>query len=182
MSFHPCPPRLANEKEGGASQAPEVCCGQPYGTSADVWSAGIIFLHLLALKMPSLQSLFKGIIPDLQHLAIPFGLSFPETQACLRSMLQLEPATRPSSGQIVQLLVQAVSRLSEEVSPQSRPSESTLCLGADSEDSSFVVTLESPAAEFSSHDVAISGQQFFVGESVATPRDKEIKGCVCCMQ
>lgn len=91
------------------AQAPEVCCDQPYGLSADIWSCGATFLNMLALQPPSAQSLYRGSIPALAHLGESFGVSFGETHACLRSMLQVEPSMRPSSSQLVQALVKACS-------------------------------------------------------------------------
>ena len=83
---------------------------QPYDQSADVWSIGVIFLHLLTLRMPNSQALFRGNIPDLVHLERTHGA---DTCSCMRSMLQLEAARRPSPEQILLELRKASARREE---------------------------------------------------------------------
>ena len=88
-------------------QAPEVCHEQPYDQSADVWSMGVIFLHLLTLRMPNSQALFRGNIPDLVHLERKHGA---DACSCMRSMLQVEAPRRPSPENILKEVRQAKAR------------------------------------------------------------------------
>jgi serine/threonine protein kinase len=89
------------------TQAPEVCNEQPYDTSADVWSVGVIFLHLLTLRIPNSQALFRGNIPNLAHLERTYGA---DSCSCMCSMLQVEPASRPSPEKIEKSVEEAAAR------------------------------------------------------------------------
>lgn len=88
-------------------QAPEVCHEQPYDQSADVWSMGVIFLHLLTLRVPNSQALFRGNIPDLVHLERKHGA---DACSCMRSMLQVEAPRRASPEHILKEVRQAKAR------------------------------------------------------------------------
>ena len=90
-------------------QAPEVSSEQPYDTSADIWSLGVIFLHLLTLQTPSAQSLHRGNLPDLIHVERTHGAG---ACSCMRSMLQIESARRPSSEQVVKAMQEASAQKS----------------------------------------------------------------------
>jgi serine/threonine protein kinase len=91
-------------------QAPEVHNEQPYDQRADVWSMGVIFLHLLTLRLPNSQALFRGNIPDLVHLERTHGA---DSCSCMRSMLQVEAPRRPSPEQILLELREASARRGE---------------------------------------------------------------------
>ena len=79
--------------------APEVTRQEAYDTSADIWSIGAIFLHLLTLRKPSPTALFRGdplpVLPLLEHAG---------AHECLHAMLQVAPQRRPSPAVIVERL------------------------------------------------------------------------------
>ena len=79
--------------------APEVTRQEAYDTSADIWSIGAIFLHLLTLRKPNPTALFRGdplpVLPLLEHAG---------AEECLYAMLQVAPQRRPSPAVIVERL------------------------------------------------------------------------------
>ncbi|CAI5516144.1 unnamed protein product [Closterium sp. Naga37s-1] len=86
--------------------APEVVCGRPYSTAADVWSLGVLLYIMLAGYVPfwgaDLPATFHAICcnrPD--FLAHPWASVSPLCVRLIRSMLALNPRRRPSLQQVL---------------------------------------------------------------------------------
>ncbi|KAJ6653542.1 hypothetical protein lerEdw1_009122 [Lerista edwardsae] len=79
--------------------SPELCADVPYSAKADVWALGCLLFELCALRPPfqalSLMGLFKQIVEGAQA-PIPRCYS-GALQGLVRSILQKDPAARPSA-------------------------------------------------------------------------------------
>ena len=111
-----------------AYMAPEQWSGDSCGGFTDVWALGVLFFELLLGKRPyrhledSVFSLAHAVcrpepVPGIEKLKV-----FPEEMTLLvTSALQKNPEDRPSAGEVVERLKQALSRkydfLTEKKSP-----------------------------------------------------------------
>ncbi|CAI5471394.1 unnamed protein product [Closterium sp. Yama58-4] len=86
--------------------APEVVCGRPYGTAADVWSLGVLLYVMLAGYVPfwgaDLPATFHAICCNRPDFSAQLwaGVS-PLCVRLIRSMLAPNPRRRPSLQQVL---------------------------------------------------------------------------------
>lgn len=82
--------------------SPEVCDGKPYGTKADIWSLGVVFYELLALKLPfqatSIASLVVKICST-EPKPLPTHSYGDELPKLVRHMLRKQPQQRPTASE-----------------------------------------------------------------------------------
>ncbi|CAI7927586.1 unnamed protein product [Closterium sp. NIES-54] len=86
--------------------APEVVCGRPYGTAADVWSLGVLLYVMLAGYVPfwgaDLPATFHAICCNRPDFSAHLWASVsPLCVRLIRSMLALNPRRRPSLQQVL---------------------------------------------------------------------------------
>ena len=85
--------------------APESCQSEPYTSKSDVWALGVILYELCTLKQPfsadNLLGLVFKIVQD-QPDPIP-SIYSSQLQALVTSMMQKNPALRPSAAEILQM-------------------------------------------------------------------------------
>ena len=70
---------------------------------------GVILLHLMTLRAPKAQLLFRGSFGSIAQLARLETIYGAETCSCMHAMLQMEPAHRPLPEHILQDVKQAAS-------------------------------------------------------------------------
>ncbi len=70
---------------------------------------GVILLHLMTLRAPKAQLLFRGSFGSIAQLARLEAVYGAETCSCMHAMLQMEPAQRPLPEHILQDVKQAAA-------------------------------------------------------------------------
>jgi hypothetical protein len=70
---------------------------------------GVILLHLMTLRAPKAQLLFRGSFGSIAQLARLETVYGAETCSCMHAMLQMEPAHRPLPEHILQDVKQAAA-------------------------------------------------------------------------
>lgn len=87
--------------------SPEVWRDAPYGTKSDIWSLGCVLHEAAALKPPftaeDMQGLFRQVVKG-QFARIPVRYS-DELHSVIAQMIQVDPRSRPSCSQVLQLPV-----------------------------------------------------------------------------
>lgn len=87
--------------------SPEVCNNEPYGLTADVWSAGVVLFELLSLELPfqgsNLVVLVMKIISE-EPRPLPLDCS-PDARAVVARVLSKRPNDRPTAGELLALPV-----------------------------------------------------------------------------
>ena len=84
---------------------PEICKGEQYNMSADIWSLGCVLYELCALKRPFSGTNIRDIMASIVHIhspRIPMVYS-KELSDIVASMLQKDPSKRPSINQLLQI-------------------------------------------------------------------------------
>ena len=97
-----CHPAAAPSTRAGVGtpcyMPPELFRGEAYDTKADVWALGCVLVELLtrrrAFNAPNLNSLSVKVLRG-DYGPLPPGCS-AQTQELVRSLLSVQPASRPS--------------------------------------------------------------------------------------
>ena len=84
---------------------PEICKGEQYNFSADIWSLGCVLYELCSLKRAFTGTNIKDIMASIIHIhspRIPMIYS-KELSNIASSMLQKDPTKRPTINQLLQI-------------------------------------------------------------------------------
>merc|ERR1719161_1314519 len=87
--------------------APEVVFRIPYGTKTDVWSAGVILFMMLSARSPFWAATDAEVINNVRENKWSMtgeawhGVS-EGAKECLRSMMTVDPAKRPTAKEILE--------------------------------------------------------------------------------
>ena len=86
--------------------SPEVWKDKPYDSKSDIWSLGCVIYEMATLKPPfraeDMDGLYKKVIKgSYQKIGDHFSKSL---SSVIKSMLQVNPANRPSAAQLVRNL------------------------------------------------------------------------------
>lgn len=85
--------------------SPEVWKDLPYDAKSDIWSAGCVLYEMAALKPPftagDMSQLYQKVIKG-QFGRMPNTYS-QDFQDVIKCMLRVDPAERPSCGQILKM-------------------------------------------------------------------------------
>ena len=78
--------------------APEVCSGETYNETCDVWSLGVVFYEMCTLRKPFQGDNFLGIIREICHKDVePFHTGLDARfENIVKNMLHRDPKLRPS--------------------------------------------------------------------------------------
>uniref|UniRef100_A0A0G4GNH3 non-specific serine/threonine protein kinase n=1 Tax=Chromera velia CCMP2878 TaxID=1169474 RepID=A0A0G4GNH3_9ALVE len=84
--------------------SPEVWKDMPYDAKSDVWSLGVILYEMCALKPPfradDMEALYRKVLRG-EYSCIPAAFS-SDLECLVALLLQVNPVTRPSMGQLLQ--------------------------------------------------------------------------------
>eukprot|EP00047_Mylnosiga_fluctuans_P007739 m.255244 g.255244 ORF g.255244 m.255244 type:complete len:799 (+) comp19374_c0_seq1:30-2426(+) len=85
--------------------SPEVCQDQPYNRKSDMWALGCVLYEMCALAPPfGGANLMRVVSSILSGTYLPIPARYPPFLAdAIRSMLQSDPAARPTASQLLQL-------------------------------------------------------------------------------
>jgi NIMA (never in mitosis gene a)-related kinase len=86
--------------------SPEVWKDKPYDSKSDIWSLGCVIYEMATLKPPfraeDMDGLYKKVVKgSYQKIGDGFSKSL---QSVIKSMLQVNPANRPSASQLLKNL------------------------------------------------------------------------------
>lgn len=84
--------------------SPELCQSKPYNNKSDVWALGVVLYEMLTLSRPfnakTLKDLVRKIVVG-QYDAVPSSVPV-EIRTLCASLLQVNPAVRPSINRILE--------------------------------------------------------------------------------